>query len=58
MGIVGIVIFLVMIWLFFRTVLSCYYTVKQRDTSTLVMALGMGVLALLLQGLTDYVWFN
>lgn len=57
-GIVGIVIFLVMIWLFFRTVLSCYYTVKQRDTSTLVMALGMGVLALLLQGLTDYVWFN
>jgi hypothetical protein len=22
------------------------------------MALGMGVLALLLQGLTDYVWFN
>lgn len=58
MGFVGIAVFLVMLWLFFRTVLSCYYTVKQRDTSTLVMALGMGVLALLFQGLTDYVWFN
>ncbi len=58
LGVVGIVTFFVMLFLFFRSVFSSYRTLTDRVQATTILAMGLGVLALLVQGLTDNVWYN
>lgn len=60
MGIIGILTLFSMFFMFFRSVFS-ETVIKMRKTSNTakaVIALGTGVLGFLLQGLTDYVWYN
>ncbi|NLT57686.1 MAG: hypothetical protein GXX99_01835 [Clostridiales bacterium] len=58
LGVVGIATFAVMLVLFFKWVFHCYEHILDRNYASIILALGMGVLALLVQGLTDNVWFN
>ena len=58
LGILGIVAFVVVITCYYRFVFGTYATMQDRRVASTVLALSMGVLALLTQGLTDHVWFN
>ncbi len=60
MGIVGIVALLSMVLMFVKQVFSnAVIGIHRTDShAKLVIALGAGVLGFLLQGLTDYVWYN
>ncbi len=57
-GALGIILFAALLLMFFKTIFSCFYHVTEKETSTLILAVGMGIMAILIQGLTDYVWFN
>lgn len=58
LGVVGIAVFVLMLFFFFRSVFSCYRTLGDRTQATIILAMGLGVFALLVQGLTDNVWYN
>lgn len=58
LGVVGIAVFVLMLFFFFRSVFSCYRTLGDRTQATTILAMGLGVFALLVQGLTDNVWYN
>ena len=58
LGVVGIAVFVLMLFFFFRSVFSCYRTLDDRAQATTILAMGLGVFALLVQGLTDNVWYN
>ena len=55
---VGIAVFVLRLFFFFRSVFSCYRTLDDRAQATTILAMGLGVFALLVQGLTDNVWYN
>ncbi len=60
MGIIGIGSFFAMIFMLVRQTFS-YVVVSARKkdpVSKIVIALGAGILGFLLQGMTDYVWYN
>jgi len=58
LGIVGFICLLCVILLYFKRILSSAQNVKDRDTKLFLLALGAGIFAFLLQGLTDNVWYN
>ena len=58
LGVVGIAVFVLMLFFFFRSVFSCDRTLGDRTQATTILAMGLGVFALLVQGLTDNVWYN
>ncbi|MBC8535172.1 O-antigen ligase family protein [Feifania hominis] len=58
LGIVGIVSFALVLLFYFKTVFGGYATVTDRFTRVMLLGLGCGMLGILVQGLTDNVWFN
>ena len=57
-GALGIVAFLLILLFFYRAVFSCYRRCTDRELGVTVLSIGLGVAALLVQGLTDNVWYN
>lgn len=59
-GIIGIASLFAVLLGFIRTVLasSVVKKIKTSDTAKIMVALGVGFLGFLFQGLTDYVWYN
>ncbi|MBQ2697553.1 MAG: O-antigen ligase family protein, partial [Clostridia bacterium] len=57
-GILGFSVFLLLLIVFFRHVFSCYRHLPEKEQGTAILSLGLGVLALMVQGLTDHVWYN
>ncbi len=60
MGIMGIITFISMIIMFIRQTFSMAVVSKRKEdpAAKIVMALGAGTIGFLLQGMTDYVWYN
>lgn len=57
-GIFGFAVFLFTIFLFYSKVFTFFGRSSNREAKLIVGALACGILAILLQGLTDYVWYN
>lgn len=58
LGLLGMLTFVIMLVLFYKWVFYNYRTITNRRYASIILALGMGILGLLVQGLTDNVWFN
>ena len=58
MGIFALLFFLVFIFLFAQFSLSFCKNAMSRSNKLICMGIFCGVLAILIQGLTDYVWYN
>lgn len=56
-GVFALLIFLVLLFLFIQNVFS-FNKYESRKTKITASALMCGILAVLLQGLTDYIWYN
>ncbi len=50
--------FALVLLFYFKTVFGGYATVTDRFTRVMLLGLGCGMLGILVQGLTDNVWFN
>lgn len=57
-GIFGITVFLILIIYFLKLVVSSFRKIADKKLGSIILALGAGVLGLLIQGMTDNVWFN
>ena len=58
LGIVGFVIFAFTMFLFFSKVFTFLKKSENRESKLIVGAIACGIIAILIQGLTDYVWYN
>ncbi len=57
-GVIGIVAFLIIVFLFYRSAISAYVKAKDKFLSTLIVSLCAGMSGYLFQGLTDNIWYN
>lgn len=57
-GVAGILIFFFIVLCFFKMTLNTYSNISMWEIKTLSIAVAAGVGAFLLQGMTDYVWYN
>ena len=59
-GLIGIVSLFAVLLSYIRTVLSASVArqIKQSDMAKILIALGVGFIGFMFQGLTDYVWYN
>ena len=58
MGVFALIVFLTFIFLFAQFSLSFYKSAMSRSNKLICLGIFCGVLAILIQGLTDYVWYN
>lgn len=58
LGIFGFIIFIATMFFFFCKVFTFLKDSKSREMSLIVGAIACGLMAILVQGLTDYVWYN
>ncbi|MDP4152331.1 MAG: O-antigen ligase family protein [Bacillota bacterium] len=58
MGFLGFICFLFILVFYFKRVLGSRFDIDDVDTKNMITALGVGMLAYVLQGLTDNVWYN
>ena len=56
-GVIALIIFIMIIFLFVQSVLS-FNKYENRKSKLAGVALMCGILAVLIQGLTDYIWYN
>jgi O-antigen ligase len=57
-GIVGILSFSILIFMFYRSTISAYLRTKDKFLSTLLASICAGMTGYLFQGLTDNIWYN
>lgn len=58
LGVLGFAVFLITIFLFYSKVFSFLKISEDRESKLIIGAVACGLLAILAQGLTDYVWYN
>ena len=58
MGVFALIVFLIFIFLYAQFSFSFCKSAMNRSNKLLSLGIFSGVLALLIQGLTDYVWYN
>lgn len=58
LGIFGLIAFLLLMGTYYRAVFTSIFQMKDIDARLLLLACGIGILAFLVQGLADNVWFN
>ena len=58
LGVLGFAVFLITIFLFYSKVFSFLKRSENRESKLIIGAVACGLLAILAQGLTDYVWYN
>jgi O-antigen ligase len=58
MGVLALVMFLAFVFLFAQFSFSFCKTAMSRSNKLLCLGIFCGILALLVQGMTDYVWYN
>lgn len=58
LGILGFAVFVITLFLFFAKVFTFLKESGNRESKLIVGAIACGLLAILAQGLTDYVWYN
>lgn len=57
-GIIGFVVFLGMMFMFYKAVLTGFYKTKDGFLSSLMIAVGSGMAGYLAQGMVENVWYN
>ncbi|WP_094548242.1 O-antigen ligase family protein [Petroclostridium xylanilyticum] len=57
-GIVGFISFLLLLFMFYKSILSSYWRTKDQFLSTIMIALCAGLAGYLFQGLVDNIWYN
>lgn len=58
MGIFALIVFLAFVFLYAQFSFSFCKSAKSRSNRTICLGIFCGILALLIQGMTDYVWYN
>lgn len=58
MGIAGLISFLTLIFMFYKSLLSTFYRTKDKFLSTIAIAFISSMTGYLLQGLVDNIWYN
>ncbi len=58
LGLGGLIALLLVVLLFARMVFSGSAAISDKKSSALLLAFGAGVLAMLIQGMTDNIWYN
>ncbi|WP_373000431.1 O-antigen ligase family protein [Lutispora sp.] len=57
-GIVGFLVFMGMLLVFFKSILSHYFRVKDRFISTFMLMSGISLIGYLIHGIAEYIWYN
>ncbi len=57
-GILGFIVFAILLYMFYKNVLSSYWRTEDKFVSTLFIALCAGMTGYLFQGLVDNIWYN